>query len=151
MQFIQEKLSSTGMLTYVLNLQDTRSGATGNQTVIREISNVVANPNTCSISNHLRFSGDGKNYTEQDSALSLRDFQSVAIRPFDQYESTELLRSGAGITVTSTSPAMVALVVTNKHGEYNSFFFIDADLAGRVAKALSHAAELCGGGGKEPF
>jgi hypothetical protein len=33
----------------------------------------------------------------------------------------------------------------------NWFPFTDADLADRVAKAITHAIELCGGGNKEPF
>jgi hypothetical protein len=33
----------------------------------------------------------------------------------------------------------------------NMFSFSDVDLANRVAKAMVHAIELCGGGNKDPF
>jgi hypothetical protein len=37
-------------------------------------------------------------------------------------------------------------VARHAHGEESFFLFTDADLADRVAKAMVHAVELCGGG-----
>jgi hypothetical protein len=36
-------------------------------------------------------------------------------------------------------------------GDALGLHFGDEDMANRVAKAMNHAAELCGGGNKDPF
>jgi hypothetical protein len=44
------------------------------------------------------------------------------------------------------------LVVERRAGnQANGFYFADEEMANRVAKALVHAVELCGGGNKDPF
>jgi hypothetical protein len=43
------------------------------------------------------------------------------------------------------------LVLRQPHGEDYTFRFTDANLADRVAKAILHAVELCGGGNKDKF
>jgi hypothetical protein len=49
------------------------------------------------------------------------------------------------------APPLFALAAKRpKQGE-NVFLFSDEDMANRVAKAMIHATELCGGGSNEPF
>jgi hypothetical protein len=48
-------------------------------------------------------------------------------------------------------PPVYALKVARPHHTFNTFYFLDEDLANRVAKAFVHAVELCGGGSKDPF
>jgi hypothetical protein len=43
------------------------------------------------------------------------------------------------------------LLVNISGGGVHEFNFYDETLCHRVAKALQHAVELCGGGSKEPF
>jgi hypothetical protein len=44
------------------------------------------------------------------------------------------------------------LVVARGAGNQNTgFYFLDEDVANRIAKAMVHAVELCGGGNKDPF
>jgi hypothetical protein len=43
------------------------------------------------------------------------------------------------------------VVVSDLSDKKAEYVFVDEDLANRVAKALTHAVELCGGGNKDPF
>lgn len=92
-------------------------------------------------------------YQDEDLAFSLRDVQEIVVKPFEQHGTERLAKNGSpNVIVTSTSPSITALVVRRSHREENVFLFTDADLADRVAKAMLHAVELCGGGkGPEPF
>jgi hypothetical protein len=94
-----------------------------------------------------------KVYKDLDYEFSLRTVQEIVVKPWEQFETEWLAKnSHPEISVTSTNPAMTALVVNQPHGAQNVFIFTDADLADRTAKAMLHAVELCGGGKtEEPF
>jgi hypothetical protein len=42
-------------------------------------------------------------------------------------------------------------MVRRPKGLENAFLFSEETMAGRVAKAIVHAVELCDGGNKDPF
>ncbi|MGO9316590.1 MAG: hypothetical protein ACLPXT_10415 [Terracidiphilus sp.] len=162
MQFIQEKLNNHGNVAFLATLQDTSSesnGSTWNQTVQDEISNVVADPVQCRISYHWKTTNQGSPYWEkripttrdENDVFSLRDVQEIVLKPFEQCRNELYAKRGSSAIVLSTNPPMMVLVVRHPHGVDNDFHFTDADLANRIAKAMLHAVELCGGGGKEPF
>jgi hypothetical protein len=92
-------------------------------------------------------------YKDEDDAFSLRDVQEIVVKPFEQHGTERLAKNGSpNVVVTSTSPPITALVARLPRREENVFLFTDADLADRVAKAMLHAVELCGGGkAPEPF
>ncbi|MGD0683022.1 MAG: hypothetical protein ABR990_13350 [Terracidiphilus sp.] len=191
MQFIQDKLSDIGQVSFVAFLQSTSQGNTWTTTVTNEISNVVADQNQCRISYHWKgtdlealstnetaprrrlhiapFIDDfadlfplmmaaerkasSQTYSNEDYAFSLRAVQDIVVKPWEQYGTERLAKHGhPDTTITSTNPPITALVVRQAHGVENVFTFTDADLADRVAKAMVHAVELCGGGkSEEPF
>jgi hypothetical protein len=92
-------------------------------------------------------------FRDLDYVFSLRSVQEIVVKPYEQYGIERLAKNGHPDTiVTSTSPPMTALVVRQPHGVENVIIFTDASLADRVAKAMVHAVELCGGGKtEEPF
>jgi len=160
MQFIQDKLNDIGKISFVMFEQIASIGSTGaeaevHQTVplTNEISNVVADQNQCRISYHRKFTFNGKTYMDENSVFSLRDVQDIVIMPYEQDQKEwDPKNNYPNEIITSTSPPITALVVRHPHGEENTFRFTDANLADRVAKAMVHAVELCGGGSKpEPF
>ena len=55
------------------------------------------------------------------------------------------------MSVTATRPQITVLAVHFDHHKTYWLYFIDSSIADRVAKAMTHAVELCGGGNKEPF
>jgi hypothetical protein len=151
MQFIQDKLNSYGKAAFVEYRQNTSDGSTATVTIVNEISNVVADSGQCSISYHRKATQDGNIYKNENYAFSLREVQDIVVRPFEQHETEYFAGTGANIAVTSTSPPVTVLMVRRPHSEMNFFDLTDAALADRLAKALTHAIELCGGGSKEPF
>jgi hypothetical protein len=147
MQFIQDKLNCLGNVAFAQFLQNTSNGGTGTKSLTNEISNVVADPNQCSISYHRKATSNGSTYKDENSVFSLRDVQDIVVTPDEPYETKWQVKSGyPNVIVTSTSPPITALVARHAHGEESFFLFTDADLADRVAKAMVHAVELCGGG-----
>ncbi|HME57482.1 MAG TPA: hypothetical protein VKF63_04030 [Terracidiphilus sp.] len=147
MQFIQDKLNSNSKVAFVAFVQDANDGSTGTTTLTNEISNVFADQSQCRISYHRKAAANGQIYKDENTALSLRDVQEIVVKPFEQYETEWKARNGEpNIIVTSTSPPTMVLVVRSPRSEVDFFRSTDANLADRVAKAMLHAVELCGGG-----
>ncbi|MGA3134766.1 MAG: hypothetical protein ABSC88_02115 [Terracidiphilus sp.] len=147
MQFIQDNLNGLGKVSWGDFCQDTSNGSTWTDTLTSEIGNVVADQNQCRISFHRKATNGGNTYTDEDSVFSLRDVQEIVVKPYEQAETEWSAKNGhPNIITVSTSPSVTALIVRSSHGEEDVFRFTDATLADRVAKALNHAAELCGGG-----
>ncbi|MGD0683066.1 MAG: hypothetical protein ABR990_13570 [Terracidiphilus sp.] len=152
MQFLQEKLSDIGKVTFLSYTQNTRNGSNTSETDSIEVSNVAVNANQCHITYHWKVIMDGRLDQDKNSGIPLRDVQDVVIKPYAQYQ-TELDASlgNPHILTPSTNPPLSALLVRRAHGVYNLFPIADADTADRIAKAMVHAVELCGGGNKTPF
>ena len=153
MQFIQAKLNEFGKVSFVAFFQNTDDGSTWTITFTSEYSNIVADQNQCRISYHWKATDHdhGKTVKDENDVFSLRDVQDIVVRPTEQANTERNARNGHPIIETSTSPPVVELQARSPHGEDNFFTFTDADLADRVAKAMLHAVELCGGGNKEKF
>jgi hypothetical protein len=152
MQFIQEKLNDIGEVSLVEFAQDLNDDSTGTGTAKYKFSNVFADQYQCRISYHWNHIQDGRIGQNENNVFSLRDVQDIVIKPLEQYLNEYDAKNGRpSIILTSTSPPISVLQIRRPHGEDNIFTFTDADLADRVAKAMLHAVELCGGGNKEKF
>ena len=152
MQFIQDKLNDIGKVNYVSLYQDITDGSTGSNTITNEVSNVVADQSQCSFAYYSKETRDGSTIHDRVDWFTLRDVQDIVVRTLAQYRTEMNARVGLpNLIATSVNPPLTALLVRSRHGAIDFFPFTDADLADRVAKALTHAVELCGGGSKEPF
>ncbi len=162
MRFIQEMLNNHGNVSFLAILQDTSSdsnGSTWSQTIQNEISNVVADQSQCRISYHWKTTNQGSPYWEkriptaknENEVFTLRDVQEITLKPFEQCRNELYATRGSSAIVLSTNPPITVLVARHPHGAESSFYFSDANLADRVAKAMLHAVELCGGGNKDKF
>jgi hypothetical protein len=169
MKFIQDKLNDNNKTSWIDYAKPTRGAGSGwIDTVTHEFSSVVADTGQCRISYHIftkhsepyRWlatsdgrNNNGKNNKGEDISFSLRSVQEIVVKPWEQYETEWLAKNGhPDATVISSAPATTALVVRQPHGVENVFTFDDAALADRVAKAMVHSVELCGGGkSEEPF
>ncbi len=144
-----------GKVSFVSSFYGTTPGNNFNHTLTAtwEVNNVNADPKECRIAYHSRITGEAVPafYDGQDYRLSLRGVQDIAVKPYEQF--TNELMANAGIVVTSISPSITALAVRSPDTGINNnpFLFTDPQLADRLAKALSHAVELCGDGNKDPF
>jgi hypothetical protein len=158
MQFLQNKLNGLGNVAYVTFFQNANDGSSWTQTFTNDITNVVADPDRCRISYHRKATNSAqlfsKTYTNTNKEFSLRDVQKIVVWPYEQSYNDWSAKNGTpNIIATSSNPHLTELSARLPRGEEAFFYFTDADLADRVAKALTHAVELCGGGNKdkEPF
>jgi hypothetical protein len=152
MKFIYDKLSDMGTVSYVLFAQDTKDGQTWSNSNSYTVTNVRADAASCYIGYHGRGMRDGAVVSEQDSGFYLKDVLDVVIEPEPQYFTEQSAGQGnPNIITNSTNPTLTALIVRRPKNVLNSFPIVDPTLADRLAKAITHAVELCGGGNKEPF
>lgn len=155
MQFIQGKLNDIGKVNFATYWQNTADGSTGINARTQEISNVIANQNQCQISAHWKLIKDGATEFDGDFRYPLRNVREIVVEPYVEYQNEVDAKYGHPTIVSqSTNPPLTALLVrpSNSAWNYLNYFpFADAALADRVAKAMNHAVELCGGGGNEPF
>ena len=152
MQFIQDKLNNLGKTAFVEFMQDVNTGPAGTFTITNEINNLVGDQNQCRISYHRKMSFNGKTTLDKNDAFSLRDVQDILVKPWEQYQNEIFARNGTpNYTITSSNPPIILLQVRRPRGEENVVLFTDTDLADRVARAMQHAVELCGGGNKDKF
>ena len=152
MRFIQDKLSDIGKVNYVIFGQDTSNNTTFTGSDSEEFSNITVS-DQCRIQYHLKRIEDGKIQEEGNYGFNLSIVQDVVVEPAERFLNDEYAASGQPTGVaTSTNPPITVLLVRRPHHVRNYLIFTDPDLADRVAKAITHAIELCGGGSKDdPF
>ena len=152
MRYIQDKLNNIGRIEYIVTFQyaRARSSLTSAQRS-DEISSVIPDTDQCHITYHLKSEVDGKTRKDENSEFSLRNVQDILVQPEETHLIEWYAKHNPYWIPASTSPAVTSLVVRLPHAEENFFLFTDAGLANRVAKAMRHAVELCGGGNKEKF
>jgi hypothetical protein len=152
LKFIQDKLNEVGTVNFAGYVHDASNNSDGVQKFSFTISNVAASPGACSLSYHrVVFNNGGKEYDE-NVFVNLRDVLSISVLPDEQDWQMYLVRTGDTTKTVKDVPDISALVIKLNNGKDPTIRFYEQDLADRVAKALVHAVELCGGGPKpEPF
>jgi hypothetical protein len=178
MKFIQERLEAIGPVNYIAYLHD---NLTGNDWTDRDqnlTSEVKAIPATCLIEFDVSLKrtiglDDGTATTWHTSGkLNLKSVLQVKVLTREQQmKETDasaghpewsarvdppvfVLRASAGLVDSKTRHHYTSGPdsYTNEKVESNlDFYFLDESMANRVAKAIVHAVELCGGGNKDPF
>lgn len=151
-RFIEDKLNAQGKMTWRLTRE--HNGKTKKAREYGEENN--------------RFSVDAGSWllrfdkvTYEGSQILTSDALSVSFKEVDTLEvmtlEDEANRAAAADghpddKVIIPAPAPFALVITLKNHQRVHFLFSDEQLANRVAKAMIHAIDLCGGpAGKDPF
>jgi hypothetical protein len=150
LQFIQERVLQQGKVNYAAYVHDNSAGNDWTVQKAVEITNIVPRPETCILSYHFKLWNNGTIAIDQDAGIPFRDAEDVIILPVEQ--AWKEVDSKAGNTTWSyrSDPPVFILRVRRKVG-YNEINFTDEAMANRVAKAMVHAIELCGGGNKDPF
>lgn len=146
MQFIQDKLTDSGTVSFVVVFLSP-AGYSRQETRDVVMTDFRGDPQTCILSYRYRLGG-----VMRDHQLQLRGAQDVVVEPLKSAWTKQAALIGDPEAVSSVTPEMTALSVRLSHNKFaEEFDFVDADLADRVAKAIAHAIELCGGGSKDPF
>jgi hypothetical protein len=153
MKFIEEKLGSIGQVNYVAYLHDDTSGK--DFTPVKygskiEISTVRGNVQSCRIDYHGWGSVNGTVLLDKDLGFALKDVQEVVVKACEQDLKEAQSKAGHPEYSNRVDPPVFVIIVKKKNGG-DEFALYDESLAHRIAKALVHAVELCGGGSKDPF
>jgi hypothetical protein len=152
MKFIQDKLNALGTVNFAGYVHDSSNDSDGVQKFSATISNVAANPGACTLSYHRLVYNNGRKEHNEDVAINLREVRSVSVLPDEQDWQMYLARTGDSTKTVKDVPDITALVFKLNNSQDPTIRFYEQELADRVAKALVHAVELCGGGPKpEPF
>jgi hypothetical protein len=150
MKFIVDKLGSMGRVNYVTYIHDNTVGNDWNNKFSAEASNVRQGAQACRIDYHWWQSRNGEVIANQDLWFYFQTIQEVVVEPRDQDVKEADAKAGHPEWTTRVDPPVFVIKAKWSNGE-GYFYSYDESLAGRVAKALVHAVELCGGGNKEPF
>jgi len=145
MKFLQDKIA--GKVNYVVYWHNSITGADGTPAKSSIVlDNVSADAEHCSIRYHFRNS-----LVDLYDVMYLKDVREIVFIPLDQ--SMQQLRAKAGHPEESAKVDPPIFVVNvNSEGKHPLLFsFYDENMSQRVANALQHAVDLCGGGSKEPF
>ena len=154
MKFIQDKLNAVGNVNYAAHWHDYGDGTDGLTQYSFKQSNVAADPASCWIKYHLKIvTGTGLN--DRDNGLYLPDVQDLVVTTGEQYANKHFLEGQLTLlSLENRSSHLLArgsktgkdepALGVAKAGE-NVFVFTDEETANRVAKAMLHAVELCGG------
>jgi hypothetical protein len=152
MKFIEDKVTDEGTLTYTAFVSDSsQAGMEWNNQFKVAITNFVTDAKACRISFHWRAEVKGKMSDDKDYNLNLKEVRDVVVLPQEQNQKQVDTRDGHPAWNSRIEPNLFTLVARRPKGLENAFLFSEEAMAGRVAKAMVHAVELCGGGNKDPF
>ncbi len=151
MQFIQDKMNEQGKINFALYTHDNSSGEDWPVYQISiEVTNVIAYPATCRISWHKVTTNGGKVGINRDFSLDLHNVQTFEVRTSTYEAKMEDTANGHSALDKRQDPPYFAVTARSKENAETPFFFTNEEMANRVAKAMVHAVELCGGGRKDP-
>ncbi len=151
MKFIQDKLNAIGPVNYVAHMHNTKGDDWTNQFKV-EISKVVADPTACRISFHWKAERDGTSLGDADNSNNLKVVEDIVMLPREQDLNDRAKAAGHPEVNARVDPPVFLLQLRKAKETSIVGVFSDEQLVDRVAKALVHAVELCGGGSKpEPF
>jgi hypothetical protein len=146
MKEIQDGLNNIGPVSYVLKYHNDATGEDKPLSYKVEISKVSADPNTCFLIYEQRMYLDTA-HQDTGSVVQLRDVKRIVVHTMEQeVAASGVLEDHPGFSVKSTPPVFVVEPERPDSNERSMFFFLNDAHANKMAKALIHAAELCGGG-----
>jgi hypothetical protein len=171
MKFIQDRLSEQGRLSFEVFQHDDLTGKDEAQQYSFEMSNPIFDSAGCTYryQGALKLVPGGGSTEWQKTAIPLKGIKSVRVMPVERWWNPELAEQGTPARSARVEPAYFVLslgraekgVSCTRDGKAiecgeptlfdqlaNVAFFREEDMANRVAKAMVHAVELCGGGSK---
>jgi hypothetical protein len=152
MRFIQDMMNQQGKINYALYTHDNSNGEDWPVYQISiETTNAVADPATCSITWHKVTANGGNVGFDGNLSLDLRNVLTFEVRTSTYEAKMEDTANGHPALDKRQDPPYFAVTAKLKGNTETPLFFSSEEIANRIAKAMVHAVELCGGGNKEPF
>jgi TIR domain len=147
MRTLQGELSSIGTVSFTAFNRNTANGSTSQYAAVNRVSNVVADPAQCRVSYNWTVwrNGGSQPILSKGFSFMLHDVTSVDVEPVSQVNTESNAAGGhPNLIQTSTAPPMTALVI-HMSSRWNYFPYANSASAGRAAKTIDQAVQLCGG------
>lgn len=148
MATLQQELGSNGTVSFSSSAHNNANGKNFQTDYVDQVSNVVANPDQCTVLFHHKewSTGATKINLDVDGRILLKEVTKVVAEPESQ-NLTEIFAAEGypSVVVTSATPHVTVLLVYETFGRPNRFHFADPSLAGRAAQSITQAIKLCGG------
>jgi hypothetical protein len=148
MKFVQDKLGDVGAVNYAAYGHDNATGNDWTNQLKTEATNVVADASSCRISYHWKMGINGGAEPDSETSFLLKTVGDVLVMTMEQDMKEQATAQGHPVWSFRVDPPVFVLKVRRKDKGSNVFDFFDEQLANRLAKAMVHAVELCGGGAK---
>ena len=152
MRFVEDKLNEVGPVSYSATWQNHADNTSGSNQFTAAATAVEADAGGCKIAYHWRSVRDGQTTRDSDYWFMLNAVREVVVRSGDDHLKKVNEDAGQKQVEAHVAPPHWVVVLRRGGRSENSFVFTDELMANRVARALTHAVDLCGGGKKEdPF
>jgi hypothetical protein len=149
--FVRDKVAQQGQIYYASINHNSAGGADWSTQFSAEASNVTADAPTCDLSFHWHTTVDGKAGYDVEGGIPFAKVDHVVITSMEADIARINAEAGHPTWTAKVTPPVWVLTAYRADGRSNSLDFRDRDLAERVARAVRHAAELCGGTKPEAF
>ena len=150
--YIRDKVAQQGLIAYAGASHDSADSTSWVNQFTVEASEVTVDEANCRVDFHWRTTADGKVVAdEKDAGLPLKRITSVTVSDMEEDMARISSRAGHTTWVTTVRPQITVLQALRNSGTSSALDFRDRDTAERVAKAIRHGADLCGGTKSEPF
>jgi hypothetical protein len=154
MKFIEDKVNGIDKVEYAFVQKNPVTGKVVNSATMTHRVHITLNPSTCGLHwEHVWLLGDGsgdpKTIPTQPATVSFKDAQRMEVLTVEEADNRSFAAS-AKETIVQPTPYELKLYLSSTKKPLE-FYFFDQDLANRVAKAMVHTTELCGGGNSDPF
>ena len=143
MKFIQEALNAVGQVKYIVHGHDTTSGSDWTNSFSNEARLVAADPTACRITYHYKVVRDGNVLMDANAGFLLKDVRDVDVLTRQKYFDEANLLNGHPSWTAKVEPVVFVVRVRRPANVENQFVFLDEATANHVAKALTHAVEIC--------
>jgi tetratricopeptide (TPR) repeat protein len=117
------------------------------------IDDFTPSPEKCELGLHGVFSQNGVEKSNERDIVQFKNIDRITVMTYDEASNRLAAKNGHPQVTLQTNPTIyvVGIQADGQGKDSNEWLFYDEDTADRVAKALTHATELCGGGKADPF
>lgn len=151
MKFIQDRLSEAAHVNFITYAHDNVKGTDWSIARTTSATNIRADAATCRMDYHWLAKRNDTADEDKDAGFPLKMVREIVVIPLDQRFKQIDAESGHPEISARVDPPIFVVWIKRSDGASNEINLYDEGLANRVAKALTHAVELCGGGNKDPF
>jgi YD repeat-containing protein len=146
MKLIENKMNRIGPVKFVTFTHDGDTGNVWTNRHMEEYSKVSADTAACIVNFHYKEVLGGTVKQDKHAWIPLKGVNNIIVLPAAQYLNELDSANGHPSWNSRVDPPVFYLKLAQFNAYDNSaLIFLNEDLANRVAKAMVHAVELCGG------